>query len=84
MINALAEAVKNIKNAAEKQLNKKSKIRILPTRIFLYIKKIKRTRSIFLNRVLFVYSDKLFLFLSFSYSDKLFLFFFISEYILTI
>ena len=39
MINALAEAVKNIKNAAEKQLNKKSKIRILPTRIFLYIKK---------------------------------------------
>ena len=84
MINALAEAVKNIKNAAEKQLNKKEQNQNFANENFPIHKKDKKNTVYILNRVLFVYSDKLFLFLSFSYSDKLFLFFFISEYIPTI
>lgn len=98
MINALAEAVKNIKNAVEKQLNKKSTISIFPSKNcfailvgitlhyehFPIYKKAKKNTVYILNRVLFVYLDKLFLCVFFSYSDKLFLFFFISEYILPI
>ena len=79
MINALAEAVKNIKNAVEKQLNKKSTIRIFPSKNcfailvgitlhyehFPIYKKAKKNTVYILNRVLFVYLDKLFLFVFF-------------------
>ena len=72
MINALAEAVKNIKNAAEKQLNKKEQNQHFANENFPIHKK---NTVYILNRVLFVYSGKLFLIVSFLYSDTLLLFF---------